>query len=370
MVHVPYVQPPRASHAMAHAMVLINSNPHTMDFQPSVHQAAGHDGCLAAENIFAKASTPQEIQFYSETIARIPDDDVISQGNHISHWMPTFMGTLRLGCRQEEGATTMVADSIEEIQKKASFTPADDKEYIVLSNLYYGYKQPNILDIKLGAELCDENVSDEKRRRLDEVSRTTTLGSLNFRICGMRLYEGNSVNSGNSDISGNSEDPYKTVDDSGYAQYNKFYGRSLTKENIGTAFWKFFEPAENPTIRKLLVERFLQRLQLLYNCLLDTEIRVFSGSLLFVYESDPIAWKKVIEEPGLYAGFDPIIYEEEIDSDDDENNGDSDRKAPLSSLSMIDFAHARYAEGEGHDENIVLGVEKLMAIFEDMMKLS
>ena len=52
---------------------------------------------------------------------------------------------------------------------------------------------------------------------------------------------------------------------------------------------------------------FHKRLQLLYNCLLDYEVRIFSGSLLFIYESDLTKWENVTEDN--YETYDPLVRE-------------------------------------------------------------
>lgn len=334
-----------------------------MNFQPLVHQAAGHAGCLTSEGVFAKMSSPQEIDFYAETQRRIPGETEIPQGSHISHWMPTFMGTLQLGEKEEAGATTILADPVEEIQKQSEKTPRSEIPYIVLNNLYYGFLHVNVLDVKLGAELCDDTVTPEKWARLAEVSRLTTLGSLHFRVCGMETHNSaNSANSANSDISDIS-DPATVTAQGDYIRYNKFYGRALTKETVPLAFRRFLAAAR-PEFRQKIALRFLQRLQLLYNCLLDTEIRLFSGSLLFLYDLDPQVWESAYVQDN-YEEADPLILELDLDSDDEE---DTSRKAPLSSLSLIDFAHAKYADGQGYDENIIVGVENLMNIFQDIVE--
>jgi hypothetical protein len=58
---------------------------------------------------------------------------------------------------------------------------------IVISNLSYNFKKPNIIDIKLGTKLFDRLASEEKKNRMQNVADTTTSGSLGFRICGMKV---------------------------------------------------------------------------------------------------------------------------------------------------------------------------------------
>ena len=142
----------------------------------------------------------------------------------------------------------------------------------------------------------------------------------------------------------------------------------MSKDNIKEGLELYFNNHLPKAIVKRLLIVFHKRLQLLYNCLLDYEVRIFSGSLLFIYESDLTKWENVTEDN--YDTYDPLVREivEDEDEDDEEVEEDSKKDntqplTPLSSLNFIDFAHAKFVEGQGHDENIVQGIENLIDIF-------
>ena len=148
----------------------------------------------------------------------------------MSHWMPTFMGTLTQG----DVSKTQTAG----LDQLSSAEGQTDKQYIVLLNSYHGFTHPSILDIKLGAKLTDDEVTaPEKIARLQKVSDSTTSGSLNFRICGMKVYNGKSDTKPANELYENMNDSSVSVnindaDDHKYLEFNKFYGRSLSKDNI------------------------------------------------------------------------------------------------------------------------------------------
>lgn len=323
------------------------ATPFFMDFKPSAHQAAGHDGCLTSGAVFAKLTTQQEIDFYAETLANAVDADL---GSHLSHWMPTYMGTLT--------EDVVNGETLESKAEQALQATAKDKVYVVLQNLYYGFEKPSILDIKLGAVLVDDTVAEEKRLRLAKVSESTTSGSLHFRVCGMKLYGGETGDKPEEVFDGMHETVEVEETSAGnYFKFNKFYGRTLSKENAkeGIAHYLSYTGKN----RTWLLSRFHQRLQLLYNCLLDAEVRIKSGSLFFIFENDPRKWEGLDES--LYMERDPLVNEA-LEDDDEE-----DSECPLSSLSFIDFAHAKYTEGEGPDENVIVGVENLIRIFAELL---
>lgn len=229
--------------------------------------------------------------------------------------------------------------------------------YLVLENLLYGFRSPNILDVKLGKVLYDETASEEKKKRLQRVSTETTSGKLGFRICGMKIEANSYLEDINSDL-------YQAEDDN-YVFVNKMYGRSLTQENVLDGFKLFLNNNHLSTKRKRqLIDLFLQRLQLFYNTLLDEEIRLISSSLLFIYEGDPKRWDEMGDEDCLIKN-DFVTLSDSNDAEEDEEETVS---SPLSSLSLIDFAHSRVFKGHGYDENVIVGVENLIDIFTELLE--
>lgn len=342
-----------------------------MNFIPSAHQAAGHDGCLTAGPVFAKRTTPQEIEFYAEATQRMSTKSNLL-GSQLAHWMPTYMGTMSEGVQGQPGA--MVIDP-EGVGANTGFTntastsgSTNAKPYLVLLNLYYRFVHPCILDIKLGSVLTDDSVTAEKRERLAAVSRSTTSGLLGFRICGMKMYTRAPFNGPRFFPTMDDTVHSETVDSGGfYTSFDKNYGRALDVNTVEAAIGLFF--SDELPHRKLLLTRFHQRLQLLYNCLVDTEVRIISGSLLFLYEGDSSRWSHVDDEsyfdadPLVCDPLDPSSLDSEGDSDTDDSVDVEKGVAPLSRLNLIDFAHAKYTDGAGPDDNILDGVENLLDIF-------
>ncbi|CUM67752.1 uncharacterized protein PRCAT00005457001 [Priceomyces carsonii] len=373
-------------------------------YVPSKRQAAGHDGCMISlENgcLFVKITSQKEIEFYAETQAKSNSTTDVQEGTQLVDWMPVYVGTLTQGDMRgkdkdetieiEDTEYRMERDSLQDQKQKSDDKVNFGKPYIVLQNMYYGYTLPSILDIKLGSLLTDSSATPEKRERLQKISETTTSGSLNFRICGMNVYNGSLDNKPDEIYDGMSDHISSVCDESKhyYLEYNKMFGRSLTSDNIAEGLLSYFAYiSSNRAVLEKLLLRFLTRLQLLYNCVLEEEVRIISGSLLFIYEGDLGVWDKVIEEDSKYEAADPLFGSECFENDDDEESDDSSnpdiladvekefnkesstslkRKAPLSSLSLIDLAHAKYVPGEGYDENIIIGIENLILIFEKLL---
>lgn len=327
------------------------------------HQAAGHEGAMTdeSESLFIKPTSQQEIDFYTQVheigVEELQKQGKDREGDRLVDYLPVFMGTLESGITAQVEQTAEVS---EEMRKLDLNSAKEDKPYLVLQNLLKGFKSPSIIDIKLGALLHDENTPEEKRKRLQKVSETTTSGSLHYRVCGMKLYH--------TDIPDLSKFPESMNDhvtkDDDFLVFNKFYGRALTPETVIENFKIYFHHNKlNKDQQELLVQNFYTRLQLLYNCLLSYEVRIRSGSLLFVYENDPTRWMEQNNQDPLFR--EEIINDEDEDDDDDED--DQTNAAPLSSVTLIDFAHSKFTPGKGPDENIIQGVENILDALDKLL---
>lgn len=334
------------------------------------HKAAGHDGTLTDHDglLVFKPLNNQELQFYqqiqikSQQLQNDNDDEDEDIPLHV--WMPTFLGVLNEGKQTsinntDQNVTILPDDSdahLETIQNPKS-SDFKGKDYIVLENLLAGFNKPNIMDIKLGKILYDENASEEKKLRLKQVSETTTSGSLGFRICGMQLQKGAKVKFNPEHI----ESRLDQTNNTEYIFVNKLFGRTRTPENIKDAIATFF--ANNnltPIRRNLLLGVFLTRLQLFYNTLLNEEVRMISSSLLFIFEGDEKRWDEKNDQDDVVNN---VFLEEGSDDEDEDDEDGNSKRYPLSSMTLIDFAHSKLTPGQGYDENVIEGVESLLDIF-------
>lgn len=230
---------------------------------------------------------------------------------------------------------------------------------IVLENIAAAFKKPNILDVKLGARLWDDNAPPAKRAKLDKSAEETTSKSLGFRIAGMRTWQGPAVD-GEIDLSHN-----------GYRVYDKHYGKSLSAETIRQGFEDFFlldrgAVAKGP-VRKV-INRFLEDLDGLLYVLEREDLRMYSASLLFVYEGDKSALEDAFahehkEEENPTDGVDGHATHEETNEEDD----DDEQTPAVQALKLIDFAHAEWTPGQGRDENLLHGLRSTIKVLEGLV---
>ncbi|KAI5363127.1 putative inositol polyphosphate kinase [Septoria linicola] len=302
------------------------------------HAAAGHDGVLSDESgeLIIKPCTDAEVAFYQESLQNHPK---------FYELMPTFMGTLTLGAPAAIPDVTATHEpELTQEQKDKNLLHGkalDTQTAIVLENLEAGFKKPNVLDLKLGSILYDlDKTKPEKAERLDKVASETTSGSLNFRIAGMKVWNGQS-----------------------YDTYDKFYGRQFTSSNVNSGFATFFAGLSAGVSKddaRQLLETILAEITKARHSLERSESRMYSASILIVYEGDTEALDTLMGNPPKTPRVDeraPTSFElkKSVDEEDDEE----EERPTTHRVKMIDFAHAAWTPGKGPDENVIKGLKNV-----------
>lgn len=299
--------------------------------------AAGHDGVLSDSSgeMIIKPCTQAEVDFYQQTLIDHPD---------FAELMPAFMGTLSLGAPAQAVDATAANEILETAQaqkeQQTTGTGIVTETAIVLQNLEYGLKRPNVLDLKLGSLLYDtSNTTPEKAARLDKVASETTSGSLNFRIAGMKVWNGKSFDT-----------------------YDKFYGRGFNADNVKDGFATFFAglgTGVRPGDAAELLETIEAEISKARHALERSESRMYSASLLIAYEGDGDALDTLMggqpKTPRLQEKAPTLGEVKQSEEEEEEEDG-----VPAAyQVKMIDFAHAAWTPGEGKDENVIKGLKNV-----------
>ncbi|EFE39270.1 arginine metabolism regulation protein iii [Trichophyton verrucosum HKI 0517] len=380
------------------------------------HAAAGHEGvrCDESGSLIAKPCTEKEILFYE------------SGANHpaVQRYMPTFIGSLRAGAPKEaldisnadadaplvitsaeapversslpmELATETDSISITRPAKKPDqpWVPSGGKKLdtglsIVLENITDGFVRPNVLDVKLGARLWDDDAISDKRKKLDQVSAETTSGSLGFRIAGMKTWVGGDTQSGAdidvtaqhlaSTASETIKSKAKVVESEGYLRFDKWYGRGFDEHNVHQGFKTFLASAKAGTVDRsaFIAERIATELRAMQSVLESEESRMYSASVLIVYEGDPETFEKALEVEREQANKPEDLstrttgHGGDTDEEAEEEDEDEEELPKVHDIRLIDFAHARWTPGQGPDENLLRGLRNVAKIMEDLSKVS
>ncbi|KAI1330954.1 inositol polyphosphate multikinase [Xylariaceae sp. FL0255] len=382
------------------------------------HAVAGHDGtmCDADGELFIKPCTQSEVDFYQSALLHPAFADL----------MPVYCGDLTL--LDTDTAATIHAqlpelievselptslkkeiqshlhpdetkpDGVEQPKpENVEWIPRGNRRIktnraIALLNASYGFVKPNIMDAKLGVRLWADDAPLQKRQRFDQIAAETTHKDFGFRIAGMHVYKG-------------SEDDLELNED-GFKIYDKDWGRcTVNGENLVDSCKKFIfnETAGiDKELGKLVAGLFAEDLKRVQEVLENEESRMYSSSLLFVFEGHGPALKAAVDElraeraepqaveaskrsvprtigtslrvdSGIDMGEDDLKFVTEsvaLDEleEEDEDYEDSEMSScpKIYTLKLIDFAHAQWVPGQGPDENALKGVRSLIQIFEEI----
>ena len=208
-----------------------------------------------------------------------------------------------------------------ELENAKRLKANNPQTYLLLENLVSRYKQPCILDLKVGTRQYADEVSVAKKQRKIAKAANTTLASLGVRLCGMQVYNSKTGK---------------------YVCHNKYFGRSLTPLTFRDAIREFLinDSILRQDVLKLLLNKLGELLKVLKT--LDS-YRFYTSSLLITYD-------------GLVAAED----------DDDVINSD------LVDARIIDFAHSTHkglrdsTQHVGPDEGFIMGLKNFIAILKDI----
>ncbi|KAL8730695.1 MAG: hypothetical protein Q9166_003887 [cf. Caloplaca sp. 2 TL-2023] len=332
-------------------------------------KGSNSDGVLSdpSGDVVIKPCSQAEVDFYHST-AEHPE---------FAMFIPTFMGTLELNTDHDPAVTaartavmnpTEAGQAITESPHAIPNAPVVEKAWapsnggkiktnlaIVLENITAPFKKPNILDVKLGARLWDDNAPPAKRTKLDKVAEETTSKPLGFRIAGMRTWQGPATDGSNG------------ISSDGYRRYDKHYGRTLTTETIRRGFEDYFLLKRGAGVKdpkdplRKVISGFLEELMALEYVLERSESRMYSASLLFVYEGGKNALKDAL------AGVQDQPTNG-VNEDATHEEGDDEEEAPaVQGMKLIDFAHAEWTPGQGRDENLLHGLRNTIKILEGLL---
>ncbi|KAK0441382.1 SAICAR synthase-like protein [Armillaria borealis] len=298
---------------------------------PLASQVGGHAGVLTSEDgsLLIKPALLLEHQFY-QILNTNPTFEPLRP------FVPKFIGTLKLQGELDENNQGLEPSSGIAVKQLPEGHQKD--EWLSISRGLI-YLSPNILDIKLGTVLYDEDASPEKVARMEKAARETTSLETGVRLTGFQVHDhatGEPVNT------------------------PKSYGKSIKPADLPEGIARFF-PALAPHTTQGLPSRFLVPTSAeIREAFAGMEMRMVGGSLLIIYEGDlakaedGVKW--MLEE------------EEEEEGDEDEDDDEKPKRGPPYTVKLIDFAHTRFVPGKGPDEGVLKGFDTVLSLLDGRLK--
>ncbi|TFL07905.1 hypothetical protein BDV98DRAFT_521135 [Pterulicium gracile] len=300
-------------------------------------QVGGHSGVMASEDgsLLMKPALPLELAFYQTELIQNP----ALQG--LRPFVPKFYGTLRLEGQAGEGGIMEVKPVPEE---------GMPKESLVLENLSHRFTKPNILDIKLGTILHDDDAPPEKAERMTNTAKNTTSFETGVRLTGFQVYDNTTGTAINTP---------------------KSYGKSIKRTDLPSGIARFFpcsHPAEGLPRSTLLpiLQGIKENVEEIRDAVKGVEIRMVATSLLIMYEGD-------VEKAGEGVRYMDMDEDEDVPEEKEEDDSDDDDEEEEGSkwpfvVKLIDFAHTKHVPGQGPDEGFLKGVDTTLRLLEGRIK--
>jgi len=198
-----------------------------------------------------------------------------------------------------------------------------DKEqgYLRLEDLTRPFKNPCIMDIKIGRVTADPLASEAKRKR--EEAKYPPLKKTGFQLLGCRI-----------------------GGDHHHEKLDKKWGRALDETQLLDGLDRFLSgggsPERKDRVRRAIVDK-LAAIRAWFE--MQTQFHFYASSVLILYE-----------------GFTSYIGSQASSDSDEEHNSE---QMPLVDVRMIDFAHVFDACGH-HDENYLFGLDNLISSFQSV----
>ncbi|KAG7453151.1 SAICAR synthase-like protein [Guyanagaster necrorhizus] len=314
---------------------------------PLASQVGGHAGVLTSEDgsLLIKPASPPEHQFY-QSLNTNPAFDALRP------FVPKFLGTLKLEGQVDETnqgldpGSGIAVKQLPEAHQKDEWSSMSHGHFLVLENLLHHFIRPNILDIKLGTVLYDEDSSAEKVARMEKTARNTTSLETGVRLTGFQVYD-NATNEA--------------------VNTPKSYGKSIKPSDLSEGIARFF-PALSvyntqglpPKLLVPVLKGLREDIAEIREAFASVDLRMVGGSLLIVYEGDLAkaedGAKWMLEE------------EDEEGEDDDDDDDEKLKRGPPYTVKLIDFAHTRFVPGQGPDEGVLKGFDTVQSLLDGRLK--
>ena len=192
-------------------------------------------------------------------------------------------------------------------------------DYLVLRDITEGFKEPNIMDVKMGAKTYGPDASESKMAQ-EDAKYVGTKFPFGYSVTGLIVHS--------------------LADDGVVTKYDKNFGKNLQSKDVAFIPSTFFD-LKNRFVPEL-IELIVDQMSNIFNVYNDQrKYKMFASSVLIAYDASAV--RKFVR-----------------------NEIDRTELSRWTIVRVIDFAHVFDAKGQ-RDDNFLTGLENLTTLFKSSL---
>ncbi|PLW50395.1 hypothetical protein PCANC_07579 [Puccinia coronata f. sp. avenae] len=145
-----------------------------------IPQAGGHQDQLSVDSNqpekIIKKTSQKELEFYCSLVNQLEHPFTPSDKKVWSEWRPQFFGSLNFN---KNNQVSIILENLT-FKRPTSNQPIDQEKL---------FKHPNVIDIKLGQQLYDDQAPPEKKERMEKAALETTSAQFGIRLTGAQIWD-------------------------------------------------------------------------------------------------------------------------------------------------------------------------------------
>ncbi|KAI7952182.1 hypothetical protein MJO28_007866 [Puccinia striiformis f. sp. tritici] len=325
-----------------------------------IPQAGGHQGRVLIDSTdpqrIIKKTKRNELKFYRSLVNQLERPLLPSDSDVWSDWRAKFFGPWN-------HKTVEFLDVDQTLWQEetdwhhSSKSQEAEEVFITLENLTFRrsnlrtgqgdqdqlFNHPNVLDIKLGQKLHDDQATLEKKQRMSRVALETTTAEFGMRLTGAQLWD-----NVRGEYSGIPKSFGKTIDRTGtdlQIKFNTFFPISDPRLSRVSQEGLTYSSGGLPSglLKQIIDRSIIPKIQRILTYLSSFNWRIYGASLLIIFEAD-------------FDTLDSILS-----SSHSSDHHVDQLLQDIASVKIIDFAHVQLADSP--DPGLLKGLQSTLNLF-------
>ncbi|KAI9604350.1 hypothetical protein H4Q26_003964 [Puccinia striiformis f. sp. tritici PST-130] len=301
-----------------------------------IPQAGGHQGRVLIDSTdpqrIIKKTKRNELKFYRSLVNQLERPLLPSDSDVWSDWRAKFFGPWNHKTEAEEVFITLENLTFRRSNLR---TGQGDQEQL--------FNHPNVLDIKLGQKLHDDQATQEKKQRMSRVALETTTAEFGMRLTGAQLWD-----NVRGEYSGIPKSFGKTIDRTGtdlQIKFNTFFPISDPRLSRVSQEGLTFSSGGLPSglLKQIIDRSIIPKIQRILTYLSAFNWRIYGASLLIIFEADFVTLDSILSSSHSSDHHVDQLFQD------------------IASVKIIDFAHVQLADSP--DPGLLKGLQSTLNLF-------